>query len=110
MLLTKVFFFLKKGKVYYIKEIGFLRISVDWREQPPCTLVTAFSRTSLVLERFCREFRIPFKSQKQVSKTYRPKNNNICLLMTLRFFFLISYTSIAFTDVAEIPFSREKLS
>ena len=87
MLLTKVFFFLKKGKVYYIKEIGFLRISVDWREQPPCTLVTAFSRTSLVLERFCREFRIPFKSQKQVSKTYRPKNNNICLLMTLRFFF-----------------------
>ena len=69
--------------------------------------VTVFSRTSLFLERFWREFRISFKSHKPVSKPYRPKNDNFCLLMTLRFPFLISFTSNAFIDVAEIPFSRE---
>ena len=70
------------------------------------TRVTAFSRTSLFLERFWREFRIS-KSHKPVSKTYRPKNDNFCLLMMLRF--LMSYTSDAFIDEAEIPFSREKV-
>ena len=54
-------------------------------EQIPCTCVTAFSRTSLFLERFWREFRISLKSRKPVSKIYRPKNDNICLFMTLRF-------------------------
>ena len=29
--------------------------------------------------------RISFKSHKAVDKTYRPKNDNFCLLMTLRF-------------------------
>ena len=72
------------------------------------TRVTAFSRTSLFLERFWREFRIS-KSHKPVSKTYRPKNDNFSLLMTLPFSFLMSFTSNAFIDVAEIPFSREKV-
>ena len=58
---------------------------ITWSEQLPCTRVTALSRTSLFLERFWRECRISFKSHKPVSKTYRPKNNNFCLLMTLRF-------------------------
>ena len=50
------------------------------------TRVTAFSRTSLFLERFWREFRIS-KSHKPVSKTYRPKNDNFSLLMMLPFSF-----------------------
>ena len=49
------------------------------------------SRTSLFLERFRSEFRIFFKSNKPVSKTYRPQNDNFCLLMTLRFLFDILY-------------------
>ena len=49
------------------------------------TCVTAFSHTSLFLERFWREFRISFKSRKPVSKIYRPKNDNLCLFKTLRF-------------------------
>ena len=72
------------------------------------TRVTVFSRTSLFLERFWREFRTS-KSHKPVSKTYRPKNDNFSLLMTLPFSFLMSFTSNAFIDVAEIPFSREKV-
>ena len=32
------------------------------------------------------EFRISFKSHKPVSKTYRPKNDNFCVLMTLPVF------------------------
>jgi len=54
-------------------------------EQIPYTHDTAFLRTSLFLERFWREFRISFKSHKPVGKIYRPKNDNFCLLMTLRF-------------------------
>ena len=49
--------------------------------------VMAFSRTSLFLERFWREFRISLNSHKPVSKTYRPKNDNFCLLMTHVFLF-----------------------
>ena len=66
--------------------------------------------TIFFLERFWREFKISFKSHKPVSKSYRPKKDNFCLLMTpsFPFFFLISYTSNAFIDVADIPFSREK--
>ena len=46
---------------------------------------TAFLQTSLFLERFWRQFRTSSRSQKPVSKTYRPTNDNFCLLMTLRF-------------------------
>ena len=60
---------------------------ITWSEQLPCTRVTVLSRTSLFLERFWREFRISFKSHKPVSKTYRPKNNIFCLLVTLGFHF-----------------------
>ena len=48
-------------------------------EPLPCTRV--------FLERFFRESRISSKSHKPVSKTYRPKNDNFCLLMTLGFHF-----------------------
>ena len=58
---------------------------ITWSGQLTCTRVTAFSRTSLFLEHSWREFRIFFKSHKPVSKPYRPKNDNFCLLMTLRF-------------------------
>ena len=34
---------------------------ITWSEQRPCTRVTTFSRTSLFLERFWREFRISLK-------------------------------------------------
>ena len=54
-------------------------------EQLPCARVTAFSRTSLFLERFWREFWISFKFHKPVSKTYRPKNDIFCLLITFSF-------------------------
>ena len=52
------------------------------------------------------EFWISFKSHKPVSKTYRPKNDNFCLLRTLRlpFWYLILH---AFIDLAEVSFSRE---
>ena len=51
------------------------------------------SMTSLFLERVWREFGISFKSHKPVSKSYRPKNDNFCLLMTpsFPFFFDILY-------------------
>ena len=58
---------------------------ITWRVQLPRTLVTAFSRTSLFLERFWRDFRISFKPHKPVSKTYIPENDNLFVLMTLRF-------------------------
>ena len=44
-----------------------------------------FSRTSLFLEQFWREYRISLKFHKQVSKTYRPKNDIFCLLITFSF-------------------------
>ena len=45
--------------------------------------VIALSRTSLFLERFWCEFWKSFKFLKPVSKTYRPKNDIFCLLITL---------------------------
>ena len=45
-------------------------------EQLPCALVTAFSRTSLFLERFWREVLISLKFHKPLSKTCKPKNDN----------------------------------
>ena len=52
--------------------------------------VKAFSRTSLFLERFWREYWIPvsFKFHKQVSKTYRPKNN-IFFAFSFPFWYLL---------------------
>ena len=50
-----------------------------------------------------------FISHKPVSKTYTPENDNLFLFNDVTFSFMISYISIAFIDVAEIPFSREKL-
>ena len=44
-------------------------------EQLPRARFTAFSRTSLFLERFWREFWISFKFNKPGRKTYRPKND-----------------------------------
>ena len=64
---------------------GFRQETITRSEQLPCTRVTAFSRTSLFLEKYWREFRRSFKSHKPVSKPYRPKTDNFCLLMTLRF-------------------------
>ena len=44
----------------------------------------------LIFRTVLAEYRISFKSPKPVSKAYRPKNDNFCLLTTLRFPFLIS--------------------
>ena len=44
-------------------------------EQLSCAGVKAFSRTSLFLQRFWREFGISFKFHKPVSKTYNPKTD-----------------------------------
>ena len=44
-------------------------------EQLPSARVTAFSRTSLFLERFWRKCWISFKFHKPVSKTNKPKND-----------------------------------
>ena len=55
-------------------------------ERITSTLVSrAFSWTSLLFERFWREFWIPFKFHKPVSKTFRPKNDIFCLLITYSF-------------------------
>ena len=56
--------------------------------QLSCTRVTAFSPASLILERFSRGFRKP------VSKTYRPENDLLNLLMTSTFPF--PYVNIVF--------------
>ena len=47
--------------------------------------VTAFSPTSLFLERFWRTLRISFRSHKQVVKTKTPNNGIFDLLMTFAF-------------------------
>ena len=54
-------------------------------EQLSCDRVTKFSRSSLFLEPFWREFWISFKFHKPASKTYRPKNDIFCLLITFSF-------------------------
>ena len=54
-------------------------------KQSPCTCAAAFSRTSLFLGWFWREFRISLESHKPVCKIYRRKNDNFCLLMTSSF-------------------------
>ena len=52
-------------------------------EHLPYTRVTAFSLTSLFLERFSREFRI--SSHKPVSNTKTPENDIFDLLVTFSF-------------------------
>ena len=64
-------------------------------EQLPRARVTAFSWTSLFLERFWREFCISLKFHKPVNKTYRPKNDIFCLLVTFGFPFDILYLECA---------------
>ena len=54
-------------------------------EQFPCACVMVFSRTSLFLECLWREFLISGKLHKPVSKTYRPRNDSFCLLITFSF-------------------------
>ena len=58
---------------------------ISGSEQLPRARITAFSRTSLFLQRFWRELWISFKFHKPVSKTYRPKNDIFCLLITFNF-------------------------
>ena len=60
----------------------------------------------LIFRTVLAEYRISFKSHKPVSKAYTPKNDNFCLLTTLRFpfWYLILH---AFIDLAEVSFSRE---
>ena len=48
---------------------------MNWSEQLPRTLVTAFSRTSLFFERLWCKFWISFKFHKPYTKTYRPKSD-----------------------------------
>ena len=49
--------------------------------------VTAFSQTSLFLERFGANFEYLFKFLKPFRKTYRPKNDTFYLLITFSFAF-----------------------
>ena len=49
--------------------------------------VTAFSQTSLFLERFGANFEYLFKFLKPFRKTYRPKNDTFYLLITFIFAF-----------------------
>ena len=56
-------------------------------EQLPCARVMEFSWTSLFLEWFWCKFWISFKCHKPGSKTYRPKNDVFCLLITFSFLF-----------------------
>ena len=82
--------------------------AITRRKQLPCASVMTFSRTSFFLERFGANLNI-FKFQKPVTKTYRPKNDIFYLLITFSFPLLIPYTLNAFIDLAEIPFSLEKV-
>ena len=66
---------------------GQTETGVTWNEQLPCTRVTAFLRTSLLLARFWREA--------------KPTD--------AKFSFLISHTSNAFVNVVEIPFLPTKV-
>ena len=65
---------------------------ITWSEQIPCARATSFSWTSLFLEWFWCKFWISFKFHKLVSKAYRPKNDNCCLLIIFSFpFFYLFY-------------------
>ena len=74
-------------RVWRVKVLNnnFSQEPITWSEQLTCPRVTAFSRTSLFLERLWREFWISFKFHKPVSKTYRLKNYIFCLLVTFKF-------------------------
>ena len=56
-------------------------------EELPCARHTAFSWTSLFLERFWHKFWISFKLHKPNRKTYRFKNDIFCFLITFSFSF-----------------------
>ena len=59
--------------------------TISRSEQLSCACVTAFSRTSLFLERFWRKFWMYFKLHKPVCKSYRPKKCIFCLLIKFSF-------------------------
>ena len=61
-----------------------------------------------IFETVWPEFRISFKSHKPVSKTYRPKKDNLFVLMALRFPLWYLMISNAFIDEAEIFHFRGK--
>lgn len=68
-----------------------------------------FTDLSLLLElRFRARILNIFKFHKPVSKTNRPNYDIFCLLITLSFPCLISYTSNALIDMLKILFLREK--
>lgn len=79
--------FLRRGGFYTLAtEAKNNQEPLTWSKQLPSTHVKAFSRNSLFLKQFWHKFKIQsLKSHKSVSKTYRPKNDNFCILMTLRF-------------------------
>ena len=88
-------------RVWRVKVLNnnFSQEPVTRSEQLTCPRVTAFSRTSLFLERFWREFWISFKFHKPVSKTYRLKNYIFCLLVTFKFPFWNFCTSNTLMDI-----------
>ena len=75
-------------------------------EELPCPRVTAFSLTSLFLERFWGELRISFRSYKPVIKTKTPKNGIFDFFNEVSFSFVTSYIYNALMNGAELPFSR----
>ena len=79
-------------------------------EQLPRTCVTAFSPTSLFLERYWREFRDIFKTQ-YITSQQNFKSWKCCFFPfnVVPFSFVISYTSNAPINGAELPFSPEIL-
>ena len=77
-------------------------------EQLPCTHVTAFSRTSLFLERFWHEILIYFKFHREpIIKTYRPKNDIFCLLIKFSFLSDILYFECAHRQGGDSIFAEK---
>ena len=76
-------------------------------KQLSCSGATAFSPSSLFLEKFGANFsRISFQSHKLVRKTYAPENGIFDLLMS---FIFVYYPSSALKDGAELLLSQEKV-
>ena len=67
------------------------------------TRLTVFLPTTLHLERFWREFKLPLKSHKPVSRAYRTEMVFLTFLMTFNFTFFISDTSNAILEGEQLP-------
>ena len=61
------------------------------------------SSTTLFSEQFWREFKLPLKSYKQVSRAYRTEIVFLTFLMTFNFTFFISDTSNAILEGEQLP-------